>query len=220
MIKIHHLEHSRSQRILWLLEELSIPYEIVHYSRDPETMLAPDSLREVHPLGKSPVLEEDGIIVAETGAIIEYVIEQHGGGHLKPPPGSAEARAWTYWMHYAEGSAMTPLLMKLVFQRLPQNANPLMRPLVKGIASKAEEGFVDPRLKEHIHFWDSSLAQTGWFAGSTFSAADIIMSFPLEAAADRAGADKYANITAFLERIHARPAYQAALKKGGPYAYA
>ncbi|WP_084397683.1 glutathione S-transferase family protein [Henriciella aquimarina] len=220
MIRIHHLEHSRSQRILWLLEELSVPYEIVHYKRDPDTMLAPEALQKVHPLGKSPVLEEDGIIVAETGAIIEYIIEQHGGGHLKPPPGTPEARAWTYWLHYAEGSAMPPLLMKLVFERLPQGANPLMRPLFKGIASRAQAAFVDPRLKQHIEFWDTSLAETGWFAGSDFSAADIIMSFPLEAAADRAGADAYRNVKAFLERIHARPAYQAALQKGGPYAYA
>ena len=220
MIKIHHLEHSRSQRILWLLEELSVPYEIVHYKRDPETMLAPDSLREVHPLGKSPVLEEDGIKVAETGAIIEYIIEQHGGGHLKPPPGTPEARAWTYWMHYAEGSAMPPLLMKLVFQRLPEGANPVMRPLVRKVAARAEDSFVDPRLRDHIEFWNSSLAETGWFAGSKFSAADIIMSFPLEAAANRAGAGRHANIASFLERIHARPAYQTALEKGGPYAYA
>ncbi|MGB3626702.1 MAG: glutathione S-transferase family protein, partial [Henriciella sp.] len=184
------------------------------------TMLAPDSLREVHPLGKSPILEEEGIIVAETGAIIEYIIEKHGGGHLKPPPGTPEALAWTYWMHYAEGSAMPPLLMKLVFQRLPENANPLMRPLVKGVASRAESGFVDPRLKEHIAYWDSALAETGWFAGSDFTAADIIMSFPLEAATSRADAGDYPRIQDFLSRIHARPAYQTALEKGGPYAYA
>ncbi len=220
MIKIHHLEHSRSQRILWLLEELGLPYEIIQYKRDPKTMLAPDALRKIHPLGKSPVLEDNGVIIAETGAIIEYIIEQHGGGHLKPPPGTAEARAWTYWMHYAEGSAMPPLLMKLVFQRLPENANAIMRPLVKAVASKAEQGFVDPRLKEHIEFWDASLAETGWFAGREFTAADVIMSFPLEAATSRAGADAYRNIQGFLEQVHARPAYQAALEKGGPYAYA
>ncbi|WP_084420208.1 glutathione S-transferase [Henriciella litoralis] len=220
MIKVHHLEHSRSQRILWLLEELGIEYEIVHYKRDPKTMLAPDSLRAIHPLGKSPVLEENGVIVAETGAIIDYIIETHGGGRLKPAAGTPEARAWTYWMHYAEGSAMTPLLMKLVFQRLPENAGMLMRPLVKAVASKAQAAFVDPRLKEHIEYWDSSLAQTGWFAGDTFSAADIIMSFPLEAAVSRGGAGAYKTITEFLARIHARPAYKTALSKGGPYAYA
>lgn len=220
MINIHHLEHSRSQRILWLLEEISVPYEIVHYKRDPETMLAPPELRAIHPLGKSPVLEEEGIIVAETGAIIEYIIERHGGGALRPPPGTPEARAWTYWMHYAEGSAMPPLLMKLVFERLPENASGLVRPLVKGIARRAQEGFVDPRLQEHIAFWDASLKETGWFAGEAFSAADIIMSFPLEAAAARAGASEHRNIRDFLDRIHARPAYQTALQRGGPYAYA
>jgi glutathione S-transferase len=220
MIKIHHLENSRSQRILWLLEELELDYEIVHYQRDPETMLAPDSLRAIHPLGKSPVLEDDGIIVAETGAIIEYIIDTHGGGRLRPEKGTPEGRAWTYWMHYAEGSAMPPLLMKLVFQRLPENANALVRPLVRGVSRRAEAGFVDPRLKEQIEYWDASLAETGWFAGKAFSAADIIMSFPLEAAANRAGAGEYPNVKDFLGRIHARPAYLTALRKGGPYAYA
>ena len=220
MIRIHHLEHSRSQRILWLLEELGVPYEIVHYKRDPKTMLAPDALRKIHPLGKSPIHEEDGVIVAETGAIIEYIIDRHGGGRLKPAAGTPEARSWTYWLHYAEGSAMPPLLMKLVFQRLPENANALMRPLVKGVASRAEAGFVDPRLKEHMEYWDQSLAETGWFAGKDFSAADIIMSFPLEAATSRAGASSYRHVSDFLKRIHARPAYVTALSKGGPYAYA
>ena len=220
MIKIHHLENSRSQRILWLLEELELDYEIIHYQRDPETMLAPDSLRAIHPLGKSPVLEDDGIIVAETGAIIEYIIDTHGGGRLRPEKGTPEGRAWTYWMHYAEGSAMPPLLMKLVFQRLPENANALVRPLVRGVSRRAEAGFVDPRLKEQIEYWDASLAETGWFAGKAFSAADIIMSFPLEAAANRAGAGEYPNVKDFLGRIHARPAYLTALRKGGPYAYA
>ena len=220
MIRIHHLENSRSQRILWLLEELALPYEVMRYERDPQTMLAPEALRKIHPLGKSPVLEEDGIIVAETGAIIEYIIETHGGGRLKPPAGTPESRAWTYWMHYAEGSAMMPLLLKLVFQRMPQNANPLMRPLVKGVSARAEAGFVDPRISEHVEYWESALAETGWFAGAEFTAADIIMSFPLEAAADRAGAGAHRNIGSFLQRIHARPAYAAALERGGPYAYA
>ena len=220
MIKIHHLEDSRSQRILWLLEELGLDYEVIRYERDPETRLAPDALRTVHPLGKSPILEEDDIIVAETGAIIEYVIETHGGGRLKPAKGTPEARAWTYWMHYAEGSAMPPLLMKLVFQMLPQNANALVRPMVKAIASRTQDSFIDPRVREHVEFWDSSLAPTGWFAGDAFTAADIIMSFPLEAAADRSIAGQYPNISGFLTRIHERPAYQRALERGGPYAYA
>ncbi|QYI99466.1 glutathione S-transferase [Thalassovita mediterranea] len=220
MIKIHHLEDSRSQRILWLLEELGLDYEVIRYERDPQTRLAPDALRAIHPLGKSPVLEEGDVIVAETGAIIEYVIDTHGAGRLKPAAGTSEQRAWTYWMHYAEGSAMPPLLMKLVFQMLPQNANALMRPVVKAITSRAENGFIDPRLKEHIEFWESSLAPTGWFAGSEFTAADIIMSFPLEAAASRSDAGQYPNISGFLTRIHERPAYKRALERGGPYAYA
>ena len=220
MIKIHHLEDSRSQRILWLLEELGLDYEVIRYERDPETRLAPDTLRAVHPLGKSPILEDGDVIVAETGAIIEYVIDTHGSGQMKPAAGTPEQRAWTYWMHYAEGSAMPPLLIKLVFQMLPQNVNGLMRPLVKAVTSRAQSGFIDPRVKEHIEFWDSSLAPTGWFAGDAFTAADIIMSFPLEAAANRSIAGQYANISGFLTRIHERPAYKRALERGGPYAYA
>tara|TARA_R110002073_G_scaffold63696_7_gene159534 strand:+ start:369 stop:1031 length:663 start_codon:yes stop_codon:yes gene_type:complete len=220
MLTVHHLENSRSQRVLWLLEEWGVPYTVKRYERDPKTMLAPDALRAIHPLGKSPVIEDDGVIVAETGAILDYLSERYGEGRLVPPAGSAEARAMTYWLHYAEGSAMTPLLMKLVFTRLPENAGPLVRPLVRGVSKKALSGFVDPRLAEHVDYWEAKLAATGWFAGPEMTLADIMMSFPLEAATSRAGAGDKPNIAAFLERIHARPAWQRALEKGGPYAYA
>lgn len=220
MIIVHHLENSRSQRVLWLLEELGLAYEVKRYERDPQTMLAPPELYKIHPLGKSPVIEEDGVIVAETGAVMEYILQTHGGGDLMPAPGSAEARAVTYWLHYAEGSAMTALLLKLVFTRLPENANALVRPLVKGVSSKALSSFVDPRLAEHINYWETHLAATGWFAGDQMSLADIMMSFPLEAAAARAGAGDKAHIADFLGRIHGRPAYKRALARGGPYAYA
>ncbi|WP_420434142.1 glutathione S-transferase [Hyphobacterium sp.] len=220
MITVHHLENSRSQRVLWLLEELGLEYEVRRYDRDPETMLAPKALYDIHPLGKSPVIVENGITIAETGAIFEYIRDTHGAGALMPDAGTPEARDVTYWLHYAEGSAMNPLLMKLVFTRLPLGAGALLRPLVKGVANKAMDSFVDPRVAEHVDYWEQHLQKTGWFAGNRFSLADIMMSFPLEAAAARAGAADRPAIADFLERIHARPAYQRALEKGGPYAYA
>lgn len=220
MITVHHLENSRSQRVLWLLEELGIPYEIKRYERDKTTMLAPKELYAVHPLGKSPVIEENGVTVAETGAIFEYIGETHGAGALIPEKGTPEARAVTYWLHYAEGSAMTPLLLKLVFSRLPENAPFIMKPVVKAVSKKAQDGFVDPRVNEHVRYWETELASTGWFAGTEFSLADIMMSFPLEAAGSRADLSALPNINGFLARIHARPAYKAALERGGPYAYA
>ena len=222
MITVHHLNNSRSQRVLWLLEELGAPYDIKRYERDPETLRAPAELRAVHPLGKSPVITDagSGRTVAETGAIFEYLLERFGRGRLVPPPGSAERLRYTYWMYYAEGSAMTPLLLKLVFARMPDSAPARMRPMLRTIADKAQESFVDPQIRTHVDYWDSELSQGEWFAGPEFTAADIMMSFPLEAAAARAGAGERPRIAAFLARIHARPAYRAALDRGGPYAYA
>ena len=220
MLVVHHLNNSRSQRVLWLLEELGVPYEVKRYERDAETMLAPPALKAIHPLGKSPVITDDGKTIAETGAIVEYVIETYGRGRLIPAAGSPERLRYTYWLHYAEGSAMTPLLLKLVFTALPARAPGLLKGLVKAIAGKAQQGFVDPQLKTHIDYWEAELSKTPWFAGPEFTAADIMMSFPLEAGAARAGADSRPHVKAFLARIHARPAYQRALEKGGPYAYA
>lgn len=220
MLVVHHLNNSRSQRVLWLLEELGVPYEVKRYERDAETMLAPPALKAIHPLGKSPVITDDGKTIAETGAIVEYVIETYGEGRLIPAAGSPERLRFTYWLHYAEGSAMTPLLLKLVFTALPTRAPGLLKGLVKAIAGKAQQGFVDPQLKTHIDYWEAELSKTPWFAGPEFTAADIMMSFPLEAGAARAGADSRPHVKAFLARIHARPAYQRALEKGGPYAYA
>ena len=220
MVVVHHLNNSRSQRVIWLLEELGVPYEVKRYERDAKTMLAPPELQAIHPLGKSPVITDNGKTIAETGAIIEYVLETYGAGRLIPAAGTAERLRHTYWLHYAEGSAMTPLLLKLVFTALPTRAPALLRGLVKAIANGAQTGFIDPQLKTHIDYWDAELTATGWFAGPEFSAADIAMSFPLEAAASRAGAASRPNVKAFLARIHARPAYQAALQRGGPYDYA
>jgi len=220
MIVVHHLNNSRSQRVLWLLEELGLPYEIKPYQRDAQTMLAPPELRAIHPLGKSPVVTDGDKVIAETGAIVEYLVETYGQGRLVPAAGTPERLRWTYWLHYAEGSAMTPLLLKLVFTALPARAPGLLKGLVKAIAAKAQSGFVDPQLKSHIDYWQAELSKAAWFAGEAFTAADIMMSFPLEAGAARAGAGSRPKVKAFLEQIHARPAYRRALERGGPYDYA
>jgi glutathione S-transferase len=220
MLTVHHLNNSRSQRVLWLLEELELPYEIKFYQRNPKTLLAPPELRAVHPLGKSPVITEDGATLAETGAIVEYIVEK-SGGRLRPPSGTPERLRWTYWLHYSEGSLMPPLLMRFIFSLLPSRSPALMRGIIRAIASRAREGYVEPQLKTHFDFIESELGRSAWFAGEEFSAADVVMSFPLEAAAARANAFAgRPRITAFVERIHARPAYRKALARGGPYSYA
>ena len=218
---VHHLADSRSQRVLWLLEELGLPYEVKRHERDPKTRLAPPALKAVHPLGKSPVLEDGAVKVAETGAIVEYLLDTHGYGRLRPAQGTEARRRFTYWLHYAEGSAMPPLLLALVFSVLPERAPALMKPIVRGISEKALNGFVRPQLKLHSEYWNSELTDNEWFAGDQFTAADIMMSFPLEAASARAvDVEALPRVKAFLERIHARPAYQRALEVGGAYAYA
>jgi glutathione S-transferase len=221
-ITVHHLDNSRSQRVLWLLEELGLPYEIVHYRRDAKTMLAPAALRKVHPLGKSPVVTDGDNTVAESGAIIEYLVERHGGGRLAPAPGTPERLRYTYWLHFAEGTAMPPLLMKLVFDKVATSPMPFFaRPIARGISAKVISTFVQPNLKRQFDFMESELAVRAWFAGEEFSAADVQMSFPLEAAAQRGGLDKrWPKLRAFVERIHARPAYLRALERGGPYSFA
>ncbi|MGB0132890.1 glutathione S-transferase [Dokdonella sp.] len=219
MITVHHLNNSRSQRVLWLLEELGLEYEIVRYERDAETMLAPPALRKVHPLGKSPVITENGVTVAESGAIVEYLVDRHGSGKLKPAPGTAEQLRYTYWLHYAEGSAMPPLLMSLIFSRIPRQPMPfIVRPVAKGIASKVLTSYIEPQLKQHRDYLESELEDREWFAGAKFTAADIQMSFPIEAFAARGGlGEKQPRLSSWLERIHARPAYKRALKRGGPF---
>ncbi len=223
MITVHHLNNSRSQRVLWLLEELGLPYEIKHYQRDPQTMLAPDALLQVHPLGKSPVITDGDVTVAESGAIVEYLVERYGNGRLVPQPGTPERRRYSYWMHFAEGSAMPPLLLKLIFDRVGsgQGMPFFAKPIAKGIAAKVKALMVEPNLKRQLDFMESELMRSDWFAGADFSAADIQMSFPVEAAAQRAGLDaSRPKLTAFLKKIHARPAYQRALARGGPYSFA
>ena len=219
MVIVHHLENSRSQRVLWLLEELGVPYEVKRYERNKETMLAPPALRAVHPLGKSPVVTDDGTTVAESGAIIEYLVDRYGNGRLVPPAGTPERLRYTYWLHYAEGSAMPPLLLKLVFDRLEIAPMPFfIKPIARAISGRAKSSFIEPQIELHLDYLESELGKSTWFAGNELTAADVQMSFPLEAAAARAGlAAGRPKLTAFLERIHARPAYQRALAKGGPY---
>ena len=217
MVIVHHLNNSRSQRLLWLLEELGVLYDIRHYQRNPRTMLAPPELLKVHPLGKSPVITDGDVTLAESGAIMEYVLEKYGRGRLMPKPNTQEKVRYTYWMHFAEGSAMPPLLMKLMLDRM-MKAPLLVRPVAKAIANKVKRGYVEPNISRQLEYMEAELKKSTWFAGSEFTAADIQMSFPLEAAAARGGLDaKWPRLTEFLNRIHAREAYRTALEKGGEY---
>lgn len=225
MIVVHHLEHSRSQRILWLLEELGLPYTVKRYSRDPITYLAPPELFKVHPLGKSPVITDGDITVAESGAIVEYLVEK-AGGKLRPEAGTQAARDFTYWMHFAEGSAMPFLVMTLIFNKienapLPLLLKPLVLPIARGISKQVKSSFIDPNLARQFKYINDVLTQIAWFCGADMTAADIMMSFPLEAACSRAQAiAQFPKIREFVDRIHARPAYKKALEVGGPYDYA
>jgi glutathione S-transferase len=216
MITVHHLNNSRSQRILWLLEELGLPYEIRKYQRDAKTMLAPPELLAVHPLGKSPVITDGDLTLAESGAIIEYLVERYGKGALIPPAGSKERIRYSYWMHFAEGSAMPPLVMKLVFNRIENAPMPFFaKPIARAIASKTKGGFIDPNIDRNAGYVESELGRSEWFAGSEFSAADVQMSFPVEALMARGRNTDRPNMKRFLERIHARPAYRRAIERGG-----
>jgi glutathione S-transferase len=217
MITVHHLDNSRSQRVLWLLEELGLPYEIKHYKRDRKTMLAPPELRQVHPLGKSPVVTDGDVTLAESGAIVEYLVQTYGRDALLPR-NAEDKRRYTYWLHFAEGSAMSPLLIKLIFDRV-RKAPLLVRPIANAIANQVMGSFVQPNIDRQLAFIESELTARPWFAGTAFSAADIQMSFPLEVSEGRVGlpADRYPKINAFLKRIRERPAYQRALDKGGPF---
>lgn len=217
MITVHHLNNSRSQRILWMLEELGVPYDVQRYEREP-SMQAPAALRAIHPLGKSPVITDGDKTLAESGSILEYLVEAYGKGRLKPAAGTAERINYTYFLHYAEGSLMPLLFMKLVFARMPDRLPLLMKPVGRAISEGANKQLLDPQIGTHFMFLESELGKREWFAGPEFTAADIQMSFPLEAAAARAPVVKQMpKISAWLDRIHARPAYQRAVEKGGAY---
>ena len=219
MITVHHLNNSRSQRVLWLLEELGSEYQVKRYERDPKTMMAPAELRAVHPLGKSPVITDGDLVLAESGAIIEYLVDRYGHGRLAPRLGADDRLRYLYWLHYAEGSAMPPMLLTLIFGKIRKSPVPFfIRPIVRGIADKVLDGFVGPQVKTHLDYMEGELGKTRWFAGDEFSAADIQMSFPVEAASAWGMLDVGRPLLrAYLERIHGRPAYRRALEKGGPY---
>jgi glutathione S-transferase len=218
MLTVHHLNNSRSQRIIWMLEELGLEYDVVRYQRDPKTLLAPPELRAIHPLGKAPIVTDGSHILAESGVILEYLVERYGNGRFVPSHSSPEHWRYRYWMHYAEGSAMPPLLLKLVAGRIAKARVPFfMKPISRKIAASLQTGFVDPQLDLHFDYIAEELKPTGWFAGNEFTAADVQMSFPIESGVARAGADARPSIRSFLERIHARPAYQRALARGGDH---
>lgn len=221
MITVHHLNNSRSQRVLWLLEELNLHYRIQHYQRDPLTLLAPPELKAVHPLGKSPVISDGELTLAESGAIVDYLVDTYGSGRLKPAAGAPEHSDYLFWLHHAEGSLMPPLVMSLVFSRLDRPPVPwLLRPLARKLAAGVRRAYLQPQLDALLSHADRCLARHGWFAGPVFSAADIQMSFPLETARARGYLNReHPHALDFLRRVHARPAYRAALEKGGPYAY-
>jgi glutathione S-transferase len=204
MLVVHHLNDSRSQRILWLLEELGAPYEIKHYKRDANTRLAPPELKDVHPLGKSPVMTEDGHTIAESGAIVDYILRKHGGGRLAPAAGSPDLEKYKEWLHYAEGSAMLPLMLNMYVMRLGEAGAPL-HPRI------ADE------MGNHLGYVNQSLAGRDWLIGDSLTGADVQMSFVGEVCSAFGQFDRYPNIKAWVDRIQARPAYVAALEKGGPY---
>lgn len=222
MIVVHHLNNSRSQRVLWALEELGVPYEVKRYERDLKTSLAPDSLKKIHPLGKSPVITDGDITVAESGAIIEYLAQTYGNDDFIPAPKSEAYRQYIYWLHFAEGTLMPQLLLKLVFEKTVKSPMPFfIRAIAKGIVKKVMAGYIGPNIIRNFDFIESHLTHNEWFAGDQLSGADIQMSFPLEAWISKNPADKnYPKIAAYVKRFQARTAYQSALNSGGIYDYA
>lgn len=219
MITVHHLNNSRSQRVLWLLEELGVAYEVKRYERT-KSLQAPDEMKKVHPLGKSPILTDGDTTIAETGAIVEYVLAGYGQGRLMPPEGTADYWQARHFLHYAEGSAMPPLFLMLVLSMIPERAPFFARPVLKASMQKVDEMLVKPQIQLHMDHWENALGVTGWFAGPQMTAADVMMSFPVEAAATRIGYEQRPRLRDFLQRVHERPAYKRGLKRGGPYAYA
>jgi len=219
MITVHHLENSRSQRILWLLEELALDYEIKQYKRDAKTRLAPPELIEIHPLGKSPVISDGDQTVAESGAIVEFLVGKYDDGRLLPADGTPERMAYTYWLHYSEGTFMPLMIVSLIMHRVATAPAPFfVKPIARGIAAKVRGGFLDPNVKRNLDYMDSTLGKTTWFCGNEMTAADIQMSFALEAAEVRTDlATEFPNLQGFLTRIRALPAFKKALERGGPY---
>jgi glutathione S-transferase len=216
MITLHHLEKSRSQRVLWLLEELGVPYELKVYKRHPKTLLAPPELRAVHPLGKSPVITDGPRTIAESAAILDYLAATYGAGKLRPAEGSPERLRYDYWLHYGEASAMPPLMLKLVFEMVKRRAPLPAKPIAAVIANRVLKEFVHPQMRLHFDWVESELGKSTWFAGEELTAADIQMSYPIEANQWRGDGARRPNTQAWLDRVHARPAYRRAIERGGP----
>jgi len=218
VITVHHLNNSRSQRVLWLLEELEVPYELVKYERDPKTLLAPKTLQQIHPLGKSPVISDGDLVIAESANILEYLVDTYGKGRLVPAAGTPAYRHYRYFMHYAEGSLMPFLLLTLIFSKVKTAPMPFfVKPIARKIADTVSGNFVTPNVKRHLAFLGQHLANHTWFAGDELSVADIQMSYPIEAVVARAGGLEVSpKLADFVTRIQARPAYQRAVAKGGP----
>lgn len=216
MITVHHLENSRSQRILWLLEELGVPYELKIYQRDEKTLLAPPELKAIHPLGKSPVVTDGNRVIAESALIISYLVDKYGEGKLKPKDEDNLLRS-QYWLHNAEGSLISPLLLELVFSKVESSPMPFFaKPIAKKIAQTVRSSWIKPQLKLHLDFVEDELKKSEWFAGDEFTAADIMMSYPLEAAAVN-GKLHRPKIEEFLKKITSRAAYKRAIERGGPF---
>ena len=219
MLKVHHLENSRSQRILWLLEELGVDYELEIYKRNEKTNLAPPELKKVHPLGKSPVLEDDGKIIAETGAMVEYILDHYGQGRLRPPNVAPEFDRYRYWLHAAEGSYMPPLVMALFLNKMETAPMPFFaKPIAKKLTAAVRDGYLNHTTKALLDYLHDELGRSTWLAGDEMTAADIVMSFPMEGALARLDTNAYPRIVEYVGRIQKRPAYQRALERGGPYA--
>lgn len=221
MIIVHHLNDSRSQRILWLLEELGLDYAVEKYQRDPASLRAPPELRTLHPLGKLPVIVDGDLLLAESGAIVEYILDRYGHGRLVPPAGTPERLRYLYWTHYAEGSAMAPLLVKLIFDMIETGPAPwLLRPVLRGLSRAVKGKFAQPEIDRHLDFLEAELARSTWFAGEELTGADILLSFPVQIAAAHAGLDaRRPRLMAFRERVAARPAWQRAITRGGAYQF-
>lgn len=219
MLTVHHLNHSRSHRVLWLLEELGVEYALERYERDPASLKAPRALKALHPLGRAPIVTEGDRVLAESGAVLEHLVDRYDDGRLAPARGTPERERYTYFMHYAEGSAMLPLILRLIFGQMPRQPMPaLARPVVRALARNVIDTFVQPQIDEHLDHMNAALATSPWFAGDSFSAADVQMSFPAEAAAAGGSLDASRKpLWSYVQRIRERPAYQRAVARGGAY---
>lgn len=218
MLTLHHLENSQSIRILWLLEELGIPYEMKMYDRDKKSGLAPDDYKKVSPLGTAPVITDGDLVLAETNAIIDYILDTYGDGKLRPVVGTSEHVPYLFWYHASQGSFQPLLTTTFVLNVMVSRAPFFVRPIIGGAVETLNKAFFQPRLTSLLGEIEKQLSKTTWFAGEELTAADIVMGYSMEVAALRAGMEKnYPNAKRFLDAMHARPAYKRAVEKDGKY---